>query len=94
MAGPGLIRLHAPIADVTARLASTAGLLTPTGDATCELETGADKLIDLAGFLGSIGFGFTVLDPPELRDLLRDLAARYQAAVSTADGQAGTRTTE
>ncbi len=78
---PARILVHAPIADVTARLASTAGLLTPTGDATCELETGADKLIDLAGFLGSIGFAFTVLDPPELRDLLRDLAARYQAAV-------------
>jgi predicted DNA-binding transcriptional regulator YafY len=79
---PARIRLHAPIADVTARLTSTAGLLTPTGDATCELETGADKLIDLAGFLGAIGFDFTVLDPPELRDLLRDLAARYHAAVS------------
>jgi predicted DNA-binding transcriptional regulator YafY len=79
---PARVRLHAPIAEVKARLASTAGLLTPTGDATCELETGADKLIDLAGFLGSIGFGFTVLDPPELRDLLRDLATRYQAAVT------------
>ncbi|MEV0127283.1 WYL domain-containing protein [Dactylosporangium sp. NPDC050688] len=83
---PARIRLHAPIAEVTARLASTAGLLTPTGDATCELETGADKLMDLAGFLGAIGFGFTVLDPPELRDLLRDLAARYQAAAAEADG--------
>ncbi len=79
---PARIRLHAPIAEVTARLASTARLLTPTGDATCELETGADKLMDLAGFLGAIGFGFTVLDPPELRDLLRDLAARYQAATA------------
>jgi predicted DNA-binding transcriptional regulator YafY len=83
---PARIRLHAPIADVMARLASTAGLLTPTGDATCELETGADKLIDLAGFLGSIGFAFTVLDPPELRDLLRELAARYQAAVTSDSG--------
>lgn len=77
---PARIRLHAPIAAVTARLPSTAGLLTATGDATCELETGADKLTDLAGFLGSLGFAFTVLDPPELRDLLRDLAARFQAA--------------
>ncbi|MET7426296.1 WYL domain-containing protein [Dactylosporangium sp. NPDC005555] len=77
---PARIRLHAPIAEVSARLASVAGLLTPVTGTSCDLETGADSLMDLAGFLGATGFRFTVLDPPQLRDLLRDLAARYQAA--------------
>jgi hypothetical protein len=44
------------------------------------METGSGSLRDLVGFLTSLDVGFEVLDPPELRALLRELAARYSAA--------------
>jgi biotin operon repressor len=50
------------------------------GYRTCELLTGTDSLHDLAAYLSKFDVPFTVLDPPELRDLLLELAARYTAA--------------
>ncbi|GAA4528871.1 MULTISPECIES: helix-turn-helix transcriptional regulator [Nonomuraea] len=73
------VRLHAPVGVVADRLTPAAGLLTADGDGAL-LETGGDSLHDLAGFLGSLGVGFEVLDPPELRAHLRELAARYASA--------------
>jgi predicted DNA-binding transcriptional regulator YafY len=77
---PARIRLHARVEVVADRLTPIAGVLTDIDDHNCLFETGSDSLHDLAGFLGSLGVGFTVLDPPELRDHLRDLAARYATA--------------
>ncbi|GGS97919.1 DNA-binding transcriptional regulator [Planobispora rosea] len=73
---PARIRLHAPLERLSELLTPAAGLLHEDG----VLETGGDSLHDLAAFLGSLGVPFTVLDPPELRDLLHDLAARYANA--------------
>ncbi|MEU5940531.1 YafY family protein [Micromonospora sp. NPDC047548] len=80
---PARVRLHAPASVVAGLLAPSAGLLEPLDEATCLLETGANSLHDLAGFLGSLNLGFDVLDPPELRDLLAALAARYAAAAGS-----------
>lgn len=55
----------------------TYGQVTPVDEATCELVTGTDSLHDLAACLGRFDVPFTVLEPPKLRDLLRELAARY-----------------
>ncbi|WP_245880561.1 WYL domain-containing protein [Streptomyces zhaozhouensis] len=44
------------------------------------LETGGPSLPDLAGFLLSLDVPFTVIDPPELRDVLLALADRCAAA--------------
>ena len=46
------------------------------------LETGGDSLLDLVAYLTSLDVPFDVLDPPELRDLLRTLADRYRAAAT------------
>lgn len=72
---------------VAGKVTAAAGLLRPDGEDACVLETGGDSLHNLAAFLGGLGVGFTVLDPPELRAHLRELAARY-AAAAVADGMA------
>jgi predicted DNA-binding transcriptional regulator YafY len=73
---PARVRLHAPPAQLAELLPPTAGLLHDDG----VLETGGESLHNLAAFLGTLGVPFTVLDPPELRDLLHSLATRYSNA--------------
>ncbi|MGH2766330.1 MAG: helix-turn-helix transcriptional regulator [Actinomycetota bacterium] len=77
---PARVRLHVPAAAIADRIPPAAGLLRGDGADHCVLETGADRLQDLAGFLGSLDVGFTVLEPAELRTHLRALADRYAAA--------------
>jgi predicted DNA-binding transcriptional regulator YafY len=77
---PARIRLHAPAGAFAEQLPPAPGLLQPDGEHASILETGSDSLYDLVAFLSSLEVAFTVIDPPELRDLLRALAARYQAA--------------
>ena len=83
---PARVRLHAPAAVVAALLTPAAGLLEPLDEGTCLLETGANSLPDLVGFLGGLDVDFDVLDPPELRELLATLAARYAAAAAPSHG--------
>ncbi|GAA3038904.1 YafY family protein [Streptosporangium longisporum] len=93
---PARVRLHAPLEVIAERLTPAAGLLRAAdgadgadgegGEGGCLLETGADSLHDLAAFLGSLDVPFTVLDPPELRALLRTLATRYAEAAGPASG--------
>jgi predicted DNA-binding transcriptional regulator YafY len=77
---PASVRLYAPVEAMADRLPPAAGLLRADGEHSCVLQTGADSLRDLVGFLTSLDVGFEVLDPPELRTLLRQLAGRYTAA--------------
>ncbi|TDC50164.1 YafY family transcriptional regulator [Jiangella ureilytica] len=74
------VRLDAPIEVVTDKITAMGGLVTELEDGSCLLQTGGDSWHDLAGYLGSLGVAFEVLDPPELRDHLRSLAERYLAA--------------
>jgi predicted DNA-binding transcriptional regulator YafY len=79
---PARVRLHAP-AEVVAeheRVTPAAGLLTPVDGHSCILETGSGNLRDLVGYLTGLDVGFEVLDPPELRELFRELAERYAVA--------------
>ena len=75
-----VVRLHAPVEDMCARLTPAAGLLRADGGDACVLETGGDSLRDLTAFLTGLDVPFTVLDPPELRAHLRTLAERYRVA--------------
>jgi predicted DNA-binding transcriptional regulator YafY len=77
---PARVRLHAPAETITERYSAAVGLVRPIDDQTCLLETGAASVSDLIGFLTSFNVDFDVLDPPELRHRLRELAARYTAA--------------
>jgi predicted DNA-binding transcriptional regulator YafY len=70
------VHLHAPMERLSEILPPTVGLLHDDG----VLETGGETLHNVAAFLGTLGVPFTVLDPPELRDLLHSLATRYANA--------------
>jgi predicted DNA-binding transcriptional regulator YafY len=78
------IRLHAPLATVAAEVPPTVGSLEPVDDTACVLTTGADSLWLIALHIGLMGFEFEVLEPPELVDYLRALAARLLRGVERA----------
>jgi predicted DNA-binding transcriptional regulator YafY len=71
--------MHAPAEEVRARSSPTSATITPIDDATCRLEAGAEHLFPLAFHLAWMGFDFEVVDPPELRDALRQLGSRMLA---------------
>lgn len=82
---PARVRLHVSVEQIAERVPPAAGLLLPEGEDSCILETGSGSLHDLVGWLTSLDVGFEVLDPPELRALLRWLAQRYAAAAGDQD---------
>lgn len=76
------IRLHDSAQAIAEILPPEAGLLHPIDEDSCLLETGSDSLHDLVRYLTNLNVGFTVLEPPELRTLLRELADRYATAAA------------
>jgi len=72
--------IDAPADVVTARVPSTVGLVEALDAGRCVLVSGSDSLESLALHLGSLGVPVRVIEPEELRPVLRDLAARLAAA--------------
>jgi hypothetical protein len=69
-----------PAAVVQARTRGLAGTVTPVSDSACVLETGSDDAGTLAVYLGMLGCGFRVDEPPELAAAVREPAERYRPA--------------
>jgi predicted DNA-binding transcriptional regulator YafY len=83
------IRFFAPAEQLAERTSPTAGRLEPEGADTCLFRAGASSLDELAVYVALKGVDFEVLDPPELRSHLRELAERLgRAATSGARGSA------
>jgi predicted DNA-binding transcriptional regulator YafY len=78
------IVLHGPLAQLRRRVPPSYGTLEPIDDETCLLRTGSDWLGGLAVYVATIGVDFEVLEPPELLDEVRRLAARFGRAVPAA----------
>ena len=79
------VRFEAPAAEVAQHIPPSAGTVEAEGEDACVLTAGADHLDHLCVYLASVGADFTVLEPPELRTVMADLAARLtRAAGSTA----------
>jgi predicted DNA-binding transcriptional regulator YafY len=76
------ILVHAPAADLAERFGPWLGTITAVDDTSCILETGADNLEMLAGYLGLLGADFSIGEPPELVAAVQSLAARYAAATT------------
>jgi len=74
------VRLHASAEALAGRIPPEAGLLVPIDEQTCLFQTGTNSLLGLVTYLTKLGVGFTAVNPPELRELLRQLAASYSAA--------------
>jgi predicted DNA-binding transcriptional regulator YafY len=72
--------LHAPLAQVAARLGDAAGQLEPIDERRCRLHSHSDTLEWLAFRLALPGCEFEVHEPPELIAYLRDLGVRVTRA--------------
>ncbi|ANN18549.1 transcriptional regulator [Amycolatopsis orientalis] len=77
------VTLHAPINQVAPAIGDRIGDLEPLDDGTCVLNAGADTLDWLAFRLLGLGCEFTVHEPPELIDHLREMAARMNRGISS-----------
>ncbi len=75
------VLLHASAAAIAAELPPTVGTIEAAGD-ECMLTTGSDSLDALTFHLGNLGCDFTVLEPPELIERIRILAARLHRAAA------------
>jgi predicted DNA-binding transcriptional regulator YafY len=74
--------LHAPIERVRGRVTLHTGRLEALDDERCLLYTGSDWLDGLAVYIAGIGVDFEVLEPPELIESVRRLAARFTNAIA------------
>jgi predicted DNA-binding transcriptional regulator YafY len=76
------VLLHAPLATVGAQVPPTIGTLEAAGPEACVLTTGHDSLHVLTFHLSNFGCEFSVLEPPELVEHVRVLAALLRRATA------------
>ena len=74
--------VHVPAERLAERFGPWIGTITALDAGSCVLSTGADRLEELAAWLGFLGADFRVTEPPELVEQLRRLADRYAAATA------------
>jgi predicted DNA-binding transcriptional regulator YafY len=79
------VRLHAPLAEMQARVPGFVGTLTALGEDCCVLETSAPWSGGLAASVASIGVDFTALGPPEFVAEVRAVAERFARAAAAGD---------
>jgi predicted DNA-binding transcriptional regulator YafY len=72
-----------PAGQLAERFGPWVGRIEPLDETSCLLTTGAERVEDLAAWLGFLGADFQVTEPPELLKQLRVLADRYAAAGKT-----------
>ena len=72
--------IHAPAEVVAERVTPTTGMLEAAGPDRCLLTSGAESLEAIALHLADLGHDFTILEPPGLLTVVRDLAARLTRA--------------
>jgi predicted DNA-binding transcriptional regulator YafY len=76
------VRFAAPAERVAEHIPASAGVVEPVDEGSCLLTAGADRLDHLAVYLASVGVAFTVVEPPELREVMATLADRLGRAAS------------
>jgi predicted DNA-binding transcriptional regulator YafY len=72
--------LHAPKASLARRVPPNYGSLEAIDEHSCMLHTGSDWLGGLAVYVAELGVDFTVVDPPEFAERVRELAGRFTRA--------------
>lgn len=78
------IRVHAPAAEVMARINPTVGTVEAVSDTESELVTGGDSIEVVAVWISMLGLDFSVTEPPALVENLRALSRRYARAIGDA----------
>ena len=74
------VRIEAPKSLVDKHVPASVGTVTAEGPDRCLFEAGGNDLGVMAMHLGAMPWELTVLDPPELRDVMREQAARMLRA--------------
>lgn len=77
-----VLTVHAPVDVVREKAGTRYGALEPLGDDACRLAIGGDDLGWMAAWLGLLGVPFVVHEPPELIEVLRAWAARFDGAAA------------
>jgi predicted DNA-binding transcriptional regulator YafY len=72
--------LHAPIESLARRVPPSYGSLERIDEHSCMLHTGSDWLGGLAIYVAELGVDFTVVEPPEFAERVRELAGRFARA--------------
>jgi predicted DNA-binding transcriptional regulator YafY len=72
--------VQAPAEQIADRIPSTVGTVESIDATSCLLKVGSNSLDDLLMHTGSLGYDFTIQDPPELIERSHLLAARLTAA--------------
>jgi predicted DNA-binding transcriptional regulator YafY len=73
--------VHAPASGLIERFGRWLGSIEPLDETTSVVTMGAERLDELAVWLGFLGADFHVTEPPELVNQLRLLSDRYAAAI-------------
>ncbi|HEY2273559.1 MAG TPA: transcriptional regulator [Jatrophihabitantaceae bacterium] len=77
----GTVVVHAPAAEVAARMGSWAeGSIEPVGEQRCLMKLGGRSVEDIAFWLGVLDTDFDVVDSPELSAAVSRIAQRYARA--------------
>lgn len=85
----GVVRLPVPAEEVRERVRHWGEELETVDDTTCRLRVAADDLHWLAHRLALLGLDFEVESPPELVEVLDEVAARLRRAVDAHGSSAG-----
>lgn len=75
------IKIKGALAELRRRLPSWVGTLEPLDEDHCALTVGGESAEMLAGMILYAGVDFTLLDPPEAAQSIRDVAARLLRGV-------------
>ena len=78
------VRIHAPKSLVEKQIPASVGTVTADGRSHCIFEAGGNHLGWMAMHLGVLPWELTVLEPPELRDVMREQATRMLRAADAA----------
>lgn len=70
------VLIHAPLAAAAELITPTTGMLEDAGPDQCLLTSGSDSLESIAFHLAEMPHAVTILDPPELIETARTMAAR------------------
>jgi predicted DNA-binding transcriptional regulator YafY len=75
-----VVILQAPLPEVAGRVPSWAGTLEAIDEHSCRLRTGSDWLGGLAVYVANIGVDFEIVEPPEFKRMVGELAERFGRA--------------
>jgi hypothetical protein len=70
----------APAEVIATSITPTIGMVTPVDATSCDVVCGSNSLDEVAVWFSLMDADFVVHEPPELRDRLRELAARWVRA--------------